>query len=491
MQEHDILIGRHYPTWWERLMGHKKGRYIYLGGGEPVALHARTGSGKSVSMTMPNCFTWKGSLVVLDVKGEAFKHTAGYRAQMGQKVYLFDPASKEGRSHRWNPFSTIDRNSFTRHAEIARQANLLFPEMASSGSSTNPFWQDAGRQAFASVATIIAETPEEPFTVDAVRRVFMRPDGRDWIAKLVADRRRQGLSYSKSAVEGAADYVSGGNPKTIEDIEKTITTHLQIWSDPQLVAATSASDFDLGDLRKQPMTIYVKVAPGQIPRLRPLLRLFFDAAINLNTIVTPQEDPTLTTQALFILDEFARLGRIDSLAQAAQYTRGYGLRMAYILQSKSQLRAIYGKDGTADIFDNVGAEIVFGTADAELTQELEKRLGDDTVMFTTRNKPRFMSWMNWAKHAESDHPHRRPLMLDQEIARMSPKEQLIIRPGMQPIKSLRAEWFSDPAFVSRVRAVPRIPELDVLDEMDDGSVRVVPSRDTESYYPTSRAAWRP
>jgi type IV secretion system protein VirD4 len=173
-----------------------------------------------------------------------------------------------------------------------------------------------------------------------------------------------------------------------------------------------------------------------------------------------------------MLDEFARLGRMDAMAEAAQFVRGYGLRLAYVIQNKAQIREIYGKDGAADIFDNLGAEIVFGTADPDLTKELEERLGDSTVMFTTFNKPRWFSLFNLSKQGQSDHPHRRPLMLDQEVARMSPAEQLIIRPGMRPMKTKRICWFKDPRFKSLELPPPKIPLLDVQIGYDDGSTRV-------------------
>jgi type IV secretion system protein VirD4 len=127
---------------------------------------------------------------------------------------------------------------------------------------------------------------------------------------------------------------------------------------------------------------------------------------------------------------------------------------------------------TADIFDNLGAEIVFGTADPDLTKELEERFGDGTVMFTTFNKPRFWSWFNLSKQSAGEHPHRRPLMLDQEVARMSPDEQLIIRPGMRPMKTRRIQWWSDPRFTTLVIPPPMIPLLPVHIAADDGSTVV-------------------
>jgi len=46
-------------------------------------------------------------------------------------------------------------------------------------------------------------------------------------------------------------------------------------------AATSASDFNLADLRRRPTTIYVAVSLDQLPSVARLLNLFFQQAISL------------------------------------------------------------------------------------------------------------------------------------------------------------------------------------------------------------------
>jgi type IV secretion system protein VirD4 len=466
MQMHPILIG-------------KTGQdYLNFHGSEHLALYARTGTGKSSSVVIPNCFAWRGSLVVLDVKGEAFRATAGYRADvLGQDVYLFDPAAEDGRTHRWNPLQPVQRNSLSRFDQINRQAFMLFPE-ASGGSTSNAdaFWTPSARGAFIAVATLLAETPGRAFCMGAVLRHFARGDSQEVLAKMIQRRRASGSpGYSQIAVDGASDYLNG-SPDQVGGIRKMTSTRLQSWFNPQIHAATECSDFDLRDLRRRPMTIYVTVQPGNIARMRPVLALFFDALINLNTDAIPEQDPTIQHQALIILDEFSRLGRMESLAEAAQYVRGYGLRLLYIVQNKAQLRAKYGPDAAEDIFDNTGAEIVFGTNDLKLTKELSERMGDETVNVTTRNRPRFWSWLNWSKQSEAEHPHRRPLMLAQEVARMAPDDQIILRAGVLPMKTQRARWFDDPNFTCLVKPPPEIPRLAVRIAEDDGRTRVLPPR---------------
>jgi type IV secretion system protein VirD4 len=463
MQEHDILIGQ------------DDGDLLRFGGTEHVALHARTGSGKTSGFAIPNAFAWRGSMVCLDIKGEMFQSTAGHRARaLGQDVFLLDPASLDGRSHRWDPLAVVQRQSINRFDQISRQAFLLFPEAPAGSAGTSnadKFWEPAGRSAFTAVATLLAESPGEPLDMTNVLRMFGRGDSQDLLAAQIERRRQTGNPYSRAVVDGVSDYING-DERQVDGIRKTVSTRLAAWYNPLISAATTGSDFDLRDLRRRPMTIYVSVAPGNISRLRPLLRLFFDQLINLNSDRTPDQDETLQVPVLVMLDEFARLGRMDTVAEAAQFLRGYGVRLAYVVQNKAQVREIYGRDGATDIFDNLGAEIVFGTNDSDLTKELEERLGDDTVMFTTFSKPRFWSWFNPSKQSAGEHPHRRPLMLDQEVARMPPDEQLIIRPGMRPMKTRRICWYRDSRFTSLVRTPPEVPLLDLQVLLDDGSTVV-------------------
>lgn len=457
----DILIGRK-----------ANGEYLYIGGDEHVALHARTGTGKDVGFVLPNCFAYPGSMIILDIKGEAWRHTAGHRKSMGQDVFLFDPASTSGRSHRWDPFSQVNRTGVERFDQIARHANLIFPEIdqIGGGANNNKFWDDAGRQAFTAIATILAECPEQNLTMESICRMFRREDGHQIINNMILQRSNAGNPLSQLAIDGASDY-AGNDTKLRNEIRKTVSTRLQLWASPKTNAVTAVSDFDLREFRRKPTTLYVVAAPGNIARLRPLLRLLFDQAINMNTDTTPEEDPSLKVPLMFMLNEFARLGRVDTLAHAPQFVRAYGIRMAFVVQSKAQLRSIYGHDGVSDIFDNLGAEIVFGTVDPDLTSELEKRMGDNTVLFRTKSMPRFFAWMRPGRQNESEHPHRRPLMLDQEIAQMSPDDQIVIRAGMRPMKSKRICWYQDANFSTRVRPAPLVPELNIV--IDRGPVNAV------------------
>jgi hypothetical protein len=169
-------------------------------------------------------------------------------------------------------------------------------------ASAHRFWEPAGRPAFVTVATLLAETPDERLTVWNVLRVFTRCEGIEWLARKVTESRGTAVPYPRIVADAISDYING-DVRQVDGIRKTVTTRLQVWHNPRIAAATATGDFDVRELRRRPMTTHMAVAPGDIPRMAPLLRLFFDQLINLNTLKMPQQDPGLSVQTLVLLDE--------------------------------------------------------------------------------------------------------------------------------------------------------------------------------------------
>ena len=94
------------------------------------------------------------------------------------------------------------------------------------------------------------------------------------------DGRAANSRYPAECVRALYDVIDLA-PVTASSVRKTFTSRLDLWANPLLDAATSGDDFDLRDLRKKPMSIYVCVNPDDLHRLRPVLSLFFQQTIGL------------------------------------------------------------------------------------------------------------------------------------------------------------------------------------------------------------------
>jgi type IV secretion system protein VirD4 len=62
---------------------------------------APTRAGKGL-LAVSQLLTWKGSVIVNDIKGDLFTQTAGYRSTLG-KVFVIDPT---GLGNRYTPGKT-------------------------------------------------------------------------------------------------------------------------------------------------------------------------------------------------------------------------------------------------------------------------------------------------------------------------------------------------------------------------------------------------
>lgn len=453
----------------ELILGQFGKELLTYPGSELLACYAPTRTGKGVSFVIPNLLKWPDSVICLDIKRENWRATSGAREAMGQDVYLFDPLSPTGETHRYNPFSFIDRGSPDAFNQIQRLGTTIFPEPASDNAR---FWTDSARSAWTGVAAYVAETPALPFTMAAVFNFFVMANAAEVLKKNVDDAREAGHPYTLACVQSLSDYIScadSGRTDLYQSIRKSVSTRLGLWQNARICAATSDSDFDLRELRSERISIYVAVSPADIELLQPLLAIFFQQIVNLTCRTLPEDDPAVTHSALLLLDEFAALGAIPHLAKASAFMAGYWLRMALVIQDPPQLDGVYGRDIAKTIFDNCGCELAFGTKGQELTESLSKRFGTDTVRSVTEHSPKWWKAFQWNKQTQGSQPFGRALLLPQEVARMPDTEALVIRRGCKPIKVRKLRWYEDQFFYRQYLHAPDVPRIEIITPMDDGS----------------------
>jgi len=430
------------------VVGRKGGRFLTFGGNEHVLVEAPTRSGKGTGIVIPNLLTWQGSVVVLDVKRENYDATAGFRARCGQDVFLFNPTDREGRTARYNPLAYIDRDDPDDVIiELQKIATMLFvaPERGEA------FWANGARTGFAGVGAWLAETSDEPLTMGAIYRHLTTSDARSFFKKELANPK---LNLSTGCRTALSDF-AGGSDNSFADIKKTITSVLGLWLNPLVDAATSASDFDLRNLRKRHISIYLGVSPDELDRIAPLYNLLFQQLIDLNVRELPSE--ATPVPVLVILDEFARLGRASVLASAFSYVAGYGIRLLPVIQSRSQLRGVYGEHLADEIVANCGVEVAFTPKELRVANELSERIGYVGQESVTRSLT-----INGllANRSKSISEQRRALLLPQELMQFPTDRLLLLRGGIPPIIGTKIFYFKSRFFGKRVLPSPIVPSIE-------------------------------
>lgn len=472
--------------WPPVILGKAGKRYIADYSQEYTSLAAKPGAGKGVSFVIPNLLYYQHSVICFDPKAENFRITSGYRKSvLGQDVYLFTPdntddvRAEDGASvgaeqslpadvtHCWNPLDYISSDPRRSLFDIKTLTSIVID--APDGQNQG-FYLDA-RKALDGILLYLMETPEEERTMYNAGVINDNPAGfENWALKTISNRERAGRPLSDQCIRLLMSYANETEKKR-DTTRGIVSTALDPFSDPYSRAATQRSDFSFYDLRKKPMTIYVAISPGNIPKFRKMLNLFFAQAITVNTSVLPEDgpkdangEPVLKYQCLALLDEFVALGPIEIIRASSGYTRAYNMRYAIVFQNLAQVFAeqSYGKSGGQSLLGTIHNEIVFATDEVDEAKGYSDRLGTTTLKHRERNRSRNIGTAGGST-TDNTQRYSRALMLPQEIQQMPYEEQLIFKKSgrINPIRCNKVVWYQDPNFKDKANLpTPVIPRMD-------------------------------
>lgn len=431
-------------------------RYLILGGQQGAIVSAPPRSDKGTAIVIPNCLSWPGSLICQDIKLENWHLTAGFRRRMGQPCYLVNPLDPTGNTARSNPLSYVPKDPNLRISGIQRIGATLFPEVP----GTDPFWTAGGRGMFLGLTLYVLETPSLPPTLGEVLRQGMASDAEGFSAhwkRIISGRQSGRYPLSSQCVRAISDIMDLA-PVTASSIRKTFTSRLDLFANPLIDAATSDNDFDWRDLRRRPMSIYLGIQPGDLQLLRPLLNLFIEQAISLQTEELPEHNPALKHQVLMLLDEMTAPGRIPILAQAISYLPGYNVRLLLVIQAYSQLREVYGPNAADTMMKSLAARVLYAPKDYAEANEISQELGMTTVRVKSMSRPRteLFSTKGHRNGSVSINEQKRPLLLPQEVKELGRDRELLLYEGLRPVLAKKNRYYQDPLFTKRLFPPPKV-----------------------------------
>ncbi|PLZ00425.1 type IV secretion system protein VirD4 [Burkholderia sp. WAC0059] len=447
------------------VVGTWRGRYLKFAGQQFVLLAAPTRSGKGVGIVIPNLLSYGHSVVVLDVKQENFAVTAGFRKAHGHEVHLFNPFAEDFRSARYNPLSAISAGIF-RVGDILAIGYALYP----SGGHDS-FWNDSARNLFLGLTLLLCELrdararkstddlnlPDYPVTIGEVLR---QSSGRgepvkQYLGSLLAN---YGSVLSGACIDALNRFLANDD-RVLASILATFNAPLVIWANPVVDAATSGNDFDLRDVRRKKMTIYLGITPDHLAESAVLLNLMFSQLVNLNTKKLPQDDSDLKYQCLMLMDEFTSIGKVGIIAKAVSYMAGYNMRLLAIIQSVAQLESVYGREDARTFATNCAMQLLYPPREQKDANEYSEMLGYFTQKSVSVSRPR--GWTAKGRPSESISDQRRALLLPQELKELGQDREIILLENTRPILANRIVYYRDPVFQSRVLPAPAVKPLDV------------------------------
>ncbi|CTQ34861.1 type IV secretory system conjugative DNA transfer family protein [Jannaschia rubra] len=413
---------------------------------------APTGRGKNVGFVFPNLMHFRGSAVVLDVKGENFATTSVHRTRaLGNKVWYFSPfdyvatsdedgeeADGQGRevrtrTHRFNPLARIAALPSTEQQFTA--INTMTDLFLSVESKDAESFFQAGRSLFV-VACLRAIETGTP-TIGEALRIMNGGGNKKESYRLIAEE--TGIAVVREVFLGMADQID----KILDSYVSVIRgAGLQLWLDPAVDRATSASDFDLASFRREAQTLYIAIQPEELRTLAPLVRLLFaDAIASLQRAQPGSDEPH---PVMFVLDEFDQLGRQPNVLQALKTIRSYGGRFFIVTQSIPGLESVYGETDRRALLAAAGVQIYMTPQDDRTAEVLSSALGRTTIVAKTRSQgavQRLDESGNVSRRSEE-----RPLISASETLRLDTSKVLILPEGQYPILADRITHYADRHF---------------------------------------------
>lgn len=415
------------------LLGRLGGKMLRLRTDRHLMTLAPNRAGKGVSSIIPNLLMWPGSALVIDPKGENAVVTARRRRALGQKVHVLDPWGITGLPEAsFNPLLTLRPDS----ADLVEDATLLADGLVLPATkSDDEFWNGEAKALLAGLIMHIVTT-ELPENRHLGRLRALLTLGEADFADLLDDMRDNHAAFG--LVARTAQRLLQKTDRERSGVISTAQAHTHFLDSPRMVAVLKSSSFDLADLKAKRMTLYLVLPADRLATHGRWLRLI--VGLTISAMTRDRQPPQ--TPVLFLLDEFAALGRLQALETAIGLLAGYGVLLWPILQDLAQLQDLYPHRWRS-FLANSGVIQAFGVNDFGTAEYLSKMLGNRTV--TVRQHGRSSDDLH-KRGSENYAATGRPLLMPQEIMRLPPGQQLVLLQGKPPILADRLRYYGDAEF---------------------------------------------
>lgn len=367
-------------------------------------LNGSTGAGKSVTLReMIECAVKRGDrLVIVDPNADMFSKFA----KKGD--VLLNPFDK--RTKGWSIFNEIkaafDYRNYTRS---------IVPKSADSSSEE---WNGFARVMLESVMKVLKVNKgsgQNP-TMNEVTNLATVISAEELKGKLV------GTDAESMFIEGSE--------KALGSARFVLSSRLPIFKEMPF------GDFSIRDfLETGQGNLFITWKESQKSALTPIISAWID--IVCSSILSLEEDKK--RKVWLFLDELASLDNIGSLDDALTKGRKNGLRVVAGVQSVSQLKQIYGREGATVLMSNFRSLVVMGGSktDSETSEEMSKALGEHEVLRESVNKS--MS-KGVTTRSRSEQAQRERVIMPSEIASMPNLEGVISFAGDYPICRFKSEY---------------------------------------------------
>ncbi|WP_246429533.1 type IV secretory system conjugative DNA transfer family protein [Sagittula marina] len=429
-REDGLLIGRNPHT----------GRLLHYDGPAHLITLAPTRAGKGVGTVIPNLLAAERSVLVIDPKGENARIAGEARRRFGT-VHVLDPFEVSGHpSAAYNPLDRLTPDSLDLGEDAASLTEALV--MDPPGQVTEAHWNEEAKAILGGLIMFcVCHEDRDRRSLATVREYLtLPPEKLRALLELMQDSEEAG-----GLIARAANRFLGKADREAASVLSNAQRHTHFLDSPRIAKCLARSDFAFSDLRHRITSVFLVLPPNRMDAYSRWLRLLVsqalqDIARDAEASVGAQgASQRLKTPTLFLLDEFAALGRLEAVERAMGLMAGYGLQLWPILQDMSQLKDLYG-ERAGTFIANAGVQQVFGVNDFETAKWLSQMIGQETAGFQTD------SFKPGDGPSFSNNLTGRDLLTPDEIMQLPPDRQLLRVQGQATAVAQKLRYYADLEF---------------------------------------------
>ena len=388
------------------------------------------------------------SYVVTDPKGTLLVETGNMLQKNGYEIKVLNTINFSKSMH-YNPFKYIKCEK-----DILKLVNTLISNTKGEGEkAAEDFWVKSERLLYqAYIGYIWYEAPEEEqnfsLLLDMINASEVREDDESFknpVDLLFDDLEAQNPEHF--AVRQYKKYkLSAG--KTAKSIMVSCGARLSPFDIGELRALTEYDEMDLESIGKRKSALFIIISDTDAT-FNFLVSIMYSQLFNLLCeLADDKYGGRLPVHVRFLADEFANIGQIPNFEKLIATIRSREISASIILQSQSQLKAIY-KDNADTILGNCDTTLFLGGKESTTLKEMSEMLGKETIdMYNTSDtrgsNPTY--GMNYQKLGKE-------LMSKDELAVMDGGKCILQLRGVRP-------FFSDKYDITKHKRYKQLSDYD-------------------------------
>ena len=399
-----------------------------------------SGSGKTRFFIKPQILQFHSSYVVTDPKGTLINEVGTALLRKGYRIKILNTINFKKSQH-YNPFAYINSEK-----DILKLVTTLIANTKGDGKANDDFWVKAETLLYtALIGYIHYEAPEEEQNfatlLEMLNAMEVREDDEDFKnpVDLMFDELEK-KDPDHFAVRQYKKYSLAAG-KTAKSINVSAGARLAPFDIKELREITSYDELELDTLGDRKTALFLIMSDTDAT-FNFLISMVYSQMFNL--LCEKADDVyggRLPVHVRCLIDECANIGQIPNLEKLVATIRSREISACLVLQTKSQLKAIY-KDNADTIVGNMDSQIFLGGSEKTTLKDLTEVLGKETIDMYNTGESRGQSQSYNMNYQKLGHD----LMSMDQLAVMDGSKCIVQVRGVRPFFSNKYDLTQHPNY---------------------------------------------